>query len=69
MSCGVIPVITDVFDNSEWVIEGENGYLFNKGSAENLALKILQVLSLDVTSLRKMKQSARQKIITKTITK
>lgn len=65
MSCGVIPVITDVFDNSEWVIEGENGYLFNRGSAENLALKILQVLSLDLTSLKKMKQSARQKIMHK----
>jgi len=62
MSCGVIPVITDVYDNSAWVLHQQNGLLFTPGSSEDLTAKINSVLRMKGKTLDKMRRLAREKI-------
>lgn len=44
MACGVVPVITDFGDNSLWVKEGVNGYLFPLRDAPALAERLTRLL-------------------------
>ena len=44
MACGLPCLISDIPANKEWVVEGENGWLFPDGDAEALAEKILHVM-------------------------
>ncbi len=42
MGCGLPCLISDIPANKEWVVEGENGWLFPDGNADALAEKILR---------------------------
>ena len=42
LACGLPCLVSDIPGNREWVIEGENGWLFPDGDADALATKILQ---------------------------
>lgn len=42
MGCGLPCLISDIPANKEWVVEGENGWLFPDGDADALAEKILR---------------------------
>lgn len=44
LACGLPVLVSDIPANREWVTEGENGWLFRDGEAQDLAGKILQVL-------------------------
>lgn len=44
MACGCVPVVTDVGDISDVVINGENGYIFNDFNNENNLVHILEKL-------------------------
>lgn len=44
MACGVPALVSDIPGNREWVIEGENGWLFPDGDAEALARAILKAV-------------------------
>lgn len=46
ISCGLPVICSDVCDNAIYVHEGNNGFLFNPQSAENMADKIIKALNL-----------------------
>jgi glycosyltransferase involved in cell wall biosynthesis len=41
LACGLPCLVSDIPANKEWVVEGENGWLFRDGDANHLAEKIL----------------------------
>ena len=43
MSCGLVPVVTDVRANRDWIEDGVNGFLFAVGDASECARKIERV--------------------------
>jgi L-malate glycosyltransferase len=45
MSCGLPVLISDSGDNSEWVQQGKNGFIFPPGDSDALASKIIFLLS------------------------
>ncbi len=47
MACGAFPVVADIAANREWIEDGENGFLFPAGGAEELAEKVLECLDRD----------------------
>jgi glycosyltransferase involved in cell wall biosynthesis len=51
LACGFPAVITDFGDNSSWVQDGQNGYLFPVGDSSALADRIISLLG--DTALRK----------------
>ncbi len=46
MASGCPIICSDVCDNSRYVIESKNGFLFNPHIPENIASKILKALNL-----------------------
>ncbi|GAA4393276.1 glycosyltransferase family 4 protein [Hymenobacter koreensis] len=58
-------VTTDVPGCRETVIDGQNGYLCQVRSADDLAAKLLQVLRLPEADLRRMGQASRQLAVEK----
>lgn len=44
MSCGIAPIITDVADNSKWIIDGINGFIIPPKDPNKLAEKIINLL-------------------------
>ena len=44
LACGLPCLVSDIPANKEWVTEGENGWLFRDGDADDLAAKILQAI-------------------------
>ena len=42
MSCGCIPIATKIPANSQWIIHGENGFLFTSGDSDSLSASILR---------------------------
>lgn len=41
MSCGTVPVVSDIPSNKEWVEDGKSGYLFTDGDSVHLASRLL----------------------------
>jgi len=44
LACGLPVLVSDIPANREWVTEGENGWLFRDGDADELGRKILGAL-------------------------
>jgi L-malate glycosyltransferase len=63
MSCGALCVVSDNSENNLWIESGVNGLLFETGSPQDLADKLVQMLSLEKSRRDQMKGRARQKII------
>jgi glycosyltransferase involved in cell wall biosynthesis len=59
LACGLPCLVSDIPANPEWVVEGENGWLFPDGSAEALAEKILAAIE-NRASLPAIGQNARR---------
>jgi glycosyltransferase involved in cell wall biosynthesis len=45
MASGLIPVVSDILGNREWIEEGVNGFLFPAGDSQTLAQKIVWVIN------------------------
>ena len=45
MACGLIPVVSDIPTNQEWIKDGYNGFLVNVNDQEAVNLKIAKALS------------------------
>lgn len=45
LACGLPCLVSDIPGNREWIDEGKNGWLFRDGNADDLAEKILTVIS------------------------
>lgn len=56
MACGCFPIGSDIPASREWIVDGENGYLFPPGNAEALAEVLKQAIADSA-----LRQSARQK--------
>ena len=61
MACEVVPVVTDLPANREWITEGENGFLVPVGDVPVLAERIVYLLRNK--SIREMIGQANRKII------
>jgi glycosyltransferase involved in cell wall biosynthesis len=46
LACGLPCLVSDIPANQEWVTEGQNGWLFRDGDADELAAKILKALEM-----------------------
>ena len=44
MGAGAFPVVTDISANREWIISGENGFLFSEHEEESLAIMIIDAI-------------------------
>lgn len=61
MSCGLPVAASDVCDNAQIVINGENGYLFNPLLAEDIADKLRLLLNMDSQKLQIIRENNRQR--------
>ena len=59
ISCGLPVVCSDVCDNSIYVHEGENGFLFEPKSPEDVAEKIIKALNLDADTYLEYSKNSR----------
>ncbi|MGB1109680.1 MAG: glycosyltransferase family 4 protein [Gammaproteobacteria bacterium] len=57
MSCGALPVFTDLPSLREWIVDGENGYLSDPKDVDMLADKLLQAFELDDQRKREITQN------------
>lgn len=44
MSVGLLPIVSDIPGNREWIEDSQNGYLFKVGNVESLIRKLIEVL-------------------------
>jgi glycosyltransferase involved in cell wall biosynthesis len=54
MSCGTICIVSDVLDHPKLIKDGENGYLFDPTSADDLADAIMKVNNLSSSTQTEM---------------
>ncbi len=47
MACGLPCLVSDIPANKEWVVEGENGWLFPDGNVDALVMKILTAMAIN----------------------
>jgi L-malate glycosyltransferase len=59
LACGLPSLVSDIPGNQEWIVEGENGWLFRDGDADDLAEKILYAVK-NRRTFKKMVESARK---------
>jgi glycosyltransferase involved in cell wall biosynthesis len=45
MVTGLLPVVTDIPGNREWIEDGENGFLFPSGDSKTLAEKVIWIIN------------------------
>ena len=58
LACGLPCLVSDIPGNKEWIVEGENGWLFRDGNADDLAAKILHAIK-NRKALKKIGETAR----------
>jgi len=59
LACGLPCLVSDIPGNREWIIEGENGWLFRDGDADDLAEKILHTIK-NRRAFKQIGESARK---------
>ena len=59
LACGLPCLVSDIPGNKEWIVEGENGWLFRDGDVDDLTEKILHAIK-NRRSFKKMAESARK---------
>ncbi len=59
LACGLPVLVSDIPANKEWVVDGENGWLFPDGDADALAQKILAVIDRG-DELKRVRRRARE---------
>ena len=59
ISCGLPVICSNVCDNSIYVHEGENGFLFNPQSPQNMACAIERMLKLDESQYKEFSRNSR----------
>lgn len=64
MSCECLCIISNVFDNKEWIIEGKNGFLFEANNSSDLSKKILKALEYLKLKKFELQKNARKIILT-----
>lgn len=61
MACGCFPIATRIPANMQWIVHGDNGYLFDGGDAEQLAQ--LLVAAASAASLRVAASAKNRQIV------
>jgi len=62
MACGVPTIATNVGDNAHFVLDGETGFLVNRGDATGLAAR-LELLLMDTRLRARMGHAARERAV------
>ena len=63
MSCGAIPIVTDVKENSDWVSTSlRTGYLFDPGDDFSLSRCMKEVINMSDANRQLISESARSLI-------
>lgn len=55
MASGLVPVVSDISGNREWIKDGENGFFFPAGDFQTLAQKIVWVIN-DFKNIVKLRE-------------
>lgn len=63
MSAGALPIVSDVGGNSEIVKDGQSGWLLTSLDPESIASKIVQVWSLPVTNLERIRRAGQDAVL------
>lgn len=63
MACQLPVIVTDTAENGNWIIDGENGYLFKPSDVQDLMSKLIEVSSSRSNTV--MGQNARRTIMEK----
>ena len=63
MSCGKPILCSDVCDNPHLVRDGENGFLFNPKSSEDMAAAIMKFCDLDTEEIIRMGECSRKRVV------
>lgn len=61
MASGLPVLCSDVCDNSRYVVEGENGFLFDPRSSETIAAAFEKMLALDDDGYKQFSRSSRER--------
>jgi glycosyltransferase involved in cell wall biosynthesis len=58
MASGLVPIVSDIPGNREWIEEGVNGFIFPAGDSQALAQRIIWVINnfKDIVKLREKNQ-------------
>jgi glycosyltransferase involved in cell wall biosynthesis len=62
MACGVPVLITDVYENGDWIDGGRAGFLFAEGDASGLAAAVKALAAMNEADRQQMAFCARKKI-------
>ncbi|MFH1698969.1 MAG: glycosyltransferase [Candidatus Zixiibacteriota bacterium] len=59
MSVGLLPIVSDIPGNREWITDSYNGYLFEPGNVASLTEKLMEVLNgeIDITHIAQINRS------------
>ena len=63
MACCVPCIISDVYDNHQWIEQGKTGFLFQVSDKDSLASEIRKAIDLDEEKMFKITKAARKKIV------
>jgi glycosyltransferase involved in cell wall biosynthesis len=64
MACGVFPIVTSIPANTQWIEDGENGFLVEIDDVESLANRIKEIY-LNYPKLQNKASSLNKNIIEK----
>ena len=63
MACCVPCIISDVYDNHQWIEQGKTGFLFQVSDKDSLASEIRKAIDLDEEKMFEITKAARKKIV------
>lgn len=58
LACGLPALVSDIPGNAEWIVPGENGWMFKTGNPEDLARYMVK-FDKDSPEVKKMRQQNR----------
>jgi glycosyltransferase involved in cell wall biosynthesis len=62
MACGCVPILADLPAYRTRIVDGENGFLFEPGNADDLISKIDGVQKMDLNALGEMKTNSLKRV-------
>lgn len=64
MACGLICVVSDIYDNNKWIIKDKTGFTFKCDDLQDLIITLKSAILYNENKSSKIQNNARNKIIT-----
>ena len=64
-SFGLIPIVTNIPGNREWVIDGINGFLFEPGKYSDLLRKMIEAVNMDLDKINQIRKLNKEIVLKK----